>query len=723
MAKLHYKTRGNSAPQGKPRVWFCAHPDDHEPFLDPIARDLLTAQNCAVYYDEEPSAAYDADDFLSMLSHMNLFVMPITHRLLHTPNRAIDVELRHAVRHHIPVLPILQERGVEKDFNRICGDLQYLDPEEKDATAIPYGKKLATYLASVLIGDELAEQIRAEFDAYIFLSYRKKDRRHAQRLMRLIHRNDFCRDIAIWYDEFLTPGESFNDGIADALQKSAFVALAVTPNLVSETNYVMTVEYPKAKESAKPILPAELVPTDKTLLKALYENIPDTTDANDEAALSSALADTLQSLVIKENDGNPLHNYRIGLAYLGGIDVEIDHDRAFSLIVGAAEAKLPEAMKTLVSMYRNGDGVMRDLDKSLLWQRRLVEHTRDRYRETCDEHDAHAYVTALRDLGDQLCEARRMEEAKACYTELLTVCEEMHERFANLRTITDLGLAHGKLGDISNACGDPLAAKQFFMQAMAINEIIAEKTDSIEAKRNLSVSCNRLGDLAQAEGNLREARMFFMKALSIREHLANEIDDADTKCDLSVSYNRLGEIAQKLGSHYEAHMLFREALLLREAIASETGTVKARRDLYVSYERLGNLAQALGDLNTAKLLLTKCLEICEELMRETESFDSMRDLSILTVQVGDIAQDLGNTNEAQRLFLQGIEISEKLVRETEDIEAWDNLAVACYNAAFAIPEQKASYLTRALAIWTDLAHRYPNVKSFAERRDLVKECM
>ena len=93
------------------------------------------------------------------------------------------------------------------------GELQYLDPYAHDATAISYEEKLKKFLESVLISNEMAERIRKAFDAYIFLSYRKKDRKYANQLMRLIHSNPECRDIAIWFDEFLTPGESFKDSI------------------------------------------------------------------------------------------------------------------------------------------------------------------------------------------------------------------------------------------------------------------------------------------------------------------------------------------------------------------------------------------------------------------------------------------------------------------------------------------------------------------------------
>lgn len=215
--------------------------------------------------------------------------MPITTKLLCSQNVALDIEFKFALENHIPVLPLMQERGLEELFNLKCGDLQFLDEHNNDSTAISYTEKLEKYLASVLIGDELAAKIRAAFDAYVFLSYRKKDRKYAQELMHLIHKNDFCRDIAIWYDEFLTPGENFNDSIKEALQKSGLFVLTVTPNLINEPNYVMTTEYPMAKQDGKLILPAELVPTDREQLSEKYEDIPQPADAHNEAELSEAL--------------------------------------------------------------------------------------------------------------------------------------------------------------------------------------------------------------------------------------------------------------------------------------------------------------------------------------------------------------------------------------------------------------------------------------------------
>lgn len=385
MSNLKYKTRGNSSPQGKSRVYFCCHPEDFNRCFESISDEILAKQNCAVWYTDEV-IVHDEDFFLD-LKQMQLFVMPITTNLLCTENEAIDIEFKFAIENHIPVLPLMQESGLEKIFNKRCGDLQFLDKNNTDVTAISYDEKLKKYLETVLIGDELAEKIRAAFDAYVFLSYRKKDRRYAQELMRLIHKNEFCRDMAIWYDEFLTPGENFNDSIKVALQKSGLFVLTVTPNLVNEINYIMTTEYPIAKQEGKPILPAELVPTNREQLSEKYEDIPNPADAHNEAELSKALLESIKKIAIKENDNSPEHNFFVGLAYLGGVDVEVNIDYALHLITLAANSNFEFAISKLVDIYINGIGVDKDLRTALMWQEKLVDILQNNFYSALSENN------------------------------------------------------------------------------------------------------------------------------------------------------------------------------------------------------------------------------------------------------------------------------------------------------------------------------------------------
>ena len=254
MSALICITRGNTSPQGKPWVYFSCYPKEQALFLNSITQEILALYNCAIWYDPQPGTKCDWEERKLDLQEMQLFVIPVTGRLLSRSSDTMNREVPFALENHIPVLPLLEESGLEQLFNEEFQNIQFLDPHCQDPTALPYKDKLKKYLDSVLIGDELAAQVRAEFDAYIFLSYRKKDRRSAQQLMRLIHENDFCRGIAIWYDEYLTPGENFNQAIQDALEKSQLFALVVTPNLLENPNYVMSEEYPRAKKARKALL-------------------------------------------------------------------------------------------------------------------------------------------------------------------------------------------------------------------------------------------------------------------------------------------------------------------------------------------------------------------------------------------------------------------------------------------------------------------------------------
>ena len=80
MANLQYKTRGMSNPKGKPRVYFCCHEAEFDAYFEGISKELLELQNCAVWYAD--AAAVRDESFLADLGEMQLFVMPVTTKLL-----------------------------------------------------------------------------------------------------------------------------------------------------------------------------------------------------------------------------------------------------------------------------------------------------------------------------------------------------------------------------------------------------------------------------------------------------------------------------------------------------------------------------------------------------------------------------------------------------------------------------------------------------------------
>ena len=410
MAEFRYRVKNEKDIKDKPRVYFTCHPSDFDKYFDRVATDILRTQDCVIYYTADMTEPLSAENLSVDIHRMNLVVVPVTLRLLIENNRAMTVDIPYALEHGIPVLPLMMEEGIGDVYSRPdrFGERQFIIPDSRVETEISYEKKLADFLAAILTSDEAARRVRAAFDAYIFLSYRKKDRAHANELMKLIHENPKYRDIAIWYDEFLSPGESFRDNIARALSDSRIFALLVTPNLLETPNFVMDEEYPAARESGKPILPVEMVETDREELSRRYDGVPSPIPSADGGAVYAILADMLADLAIAENDTDPEHNYLIGLAYLNGIDVEVDRKRGMELITAAAEAGHLEAIAMLAYISReNGN------DPHLVkWTEKIYLYYLSTYGEE-DPHtlDAMCALAVAYDFGDSEKGIELMEKA------------------------------------------------------------------------------------------------------------------------------------------------------------------------------------------------------------------------------------------------------------------------------------------------------------------------
>ena len=528
MAALQYQTRGGSAPAGKAKVYFCSHSADREKYFEKIAGEILEEFNCAVYVRTDPFEEGLAFD----LQQMNLFVVPVTTALLTGSDPDADRELAIAKESNIPILPLMQESGLDALFAKKFGELQYLDEAALDDTAIPYREKLKTFLSAVLYGDELAEKVRAAFDAYIFLSYRKKDRQYAQKLMRLIHGNDFCRDVAVWYDEFLTPGEDFNDLIADALEKSSLFVLAVTPNVVNELNYIMSVEYPLAREQGKPIAPVEMVKTDPQLLKEKYEGIPDAVYAEDREKLAQLLKEKLSAIALSGR-GDARHEFFMGLAYLSGIDVEKDAQRALELLESSANAGLDEAYEKLVDIYYYGDGVPQDYKQALDWEWKLG----DKYGQIAEASRSDADLNILLQhrlrYGQLALDARFYEEAAKAYEVSYDAARQLaftsasdnplkkifgfakkvtgkNEYFAD--AVYDMLLCCGQLMRVFSEMGLADRAAEWGKKAAALSVSALEQFEEPRMQSEAIRIFSGMGDLCLTSGNVSGAEQWYEKA-------------------------------------------------------------------------------------------------------------------------------------------------------------------------------------------------------------------
>ena len=737
--KFEFKTPEMGDPRGKPKVYFSCHPADREAYFETLTDEVLAHAACAIWYDTEPEADYDLEELFGILGDMQLMVFGVTQRFLLQPNRAREVELPFALEKHIPVLPILVEPGLEWDFNKICAEVQLVNRNVADPTATPYEDVLDTFLKSVLIGDELAAKVRDAFDAYVFLSYRKKDRRHAQRLMRLIHENERFRDIAIWYDEYLVPGEDFNGAIRDAFNKSGLFALAVTPHLLEAGNYVKEVEYPlardrKSKQQDMEIVPVEMYEEDKQdprtdigELKKGYKEIPPVKDEHNRPELNSALLKALNSISKKENDGSSTHQFFIGLAYLCGIDVEVNYERALKLIESAArdpENPCYEATDKLVDMYMTGEGVKRDLREALKWQKTLTEQLRAAYAAHHDPDEHKGYGTRtframmkLSDLQRELGDSEALRTAE----EALAFGKELKDEVGIRETERDTAVIHNRIGSLYRDGRDYPRAKEHYREALEIYERLAREMGTARARRDLSIGLERTGDLYRKLRDPGQAEQVYTRALQLREDLAGDGTDPGARRDLASILVKLGNIRKGEKDYGSALELYRRAEEIDRVLAAEEKTDLARDDYGVSLLKTGDIYRKMGANREAAAAYGKAAETFSGIAERTDSLRSRKSLASALEKSAKAYDALGNREEAGRCIDKALWLREEAAGERPSDTTNNELAVTCYQAALFYRD--AETMRRALEIWEKLSEKDPGNREYRENAEHAREAL
>lgn len=728
--RLDYKTAEMGDPRGKPKVYFSCHPADFPIAFPLLPDDILAHSNCAIWYDTEPAMPYEEKELFDTLAGMQLLVFGVTQRFLREPNRAREKELPYALKQHIPILPILLEQGLEWEFNEKCAEVQLVNKYISNPTVTPYEEVLDTFLKSVLIGDDLAGKVRDAFDAYVFLSYRKKDRRHAQRLMHLIHENPQFRDIAIWYDEYLVPGEKFNDAIKAAFDKSGLFALAVTPHLLEPENYVMQVEFPLARDRKKEQRDMEIVPvemyeealgderTDQDALKDSYKEIPKVEDEHNRPELDTALTDALEKISKKENDGSARHRFFIGLAYLCGIDVEVNHKRALELITSAAEDPEPcfDATEKLVDMYLTGDGVERDAHKALEWQLKLTRQYRSEYEKNYspDEHKGFGTKTfrALIKLSDMQRDLGAKDAALRSAEEALQLGSELKDEVGVREVERDTAVICNRLGGLYRDRRDYSQAMKYYQQAYGIYERLAREIGTARARRDLSISLERLGDLHRKLKDSAQAEQEYSKAREIREDLAGDKTKPGPRRDLSSILVKLGNIRKSERDLDGALAYFREAMDIDRILAAELKTDQAKDDYAVSLLKTGDILRKRGDIHDAVECHGKAVAIFREISGHTWSLRSRKNLATALEKMTKSLESFFQREAAERCLDEALRIRRDISAEEQSDDARHELAVVWFQYGEFHHDYDAMH--NAWEIWTELSSRHPEYQMYAD---------
>lgn len=588
MVELKYKTRGNTSPYNKSKVFFASHPEDFKDCFDKITDLILQKQNCAIWYSEDQDKY--SDEALNELCQMQLIIIPVTVQFLETYNTAKEVIFSYAEEKHIPILPIAMEIGIENAFNAICGNRQCIGNLDYNYHNSKANQKLTEFLTTVLVGDELADKIRQSFDGYIFLSYRKIDHAKAKKLMRTIHSDPALKGVAIWYDEYLVPGEKFTESIQELIQKSDVFMMVITPNITEKNNYVIEVEYPLAQKLGKPIIPIQMQFTNQETLYQRFTNLPSLTTLDDvenwHDIFSGLLGDN-----DKENVDYMKHLFYLGMAYLKGIDVEIDYEKAKTLLEESAIQGYIEAAFKLANMYEKGECTEQNYSQSDKWYNHVIQLIMQQHEEA-KYFSKIAY--SIHRLSYRSSGGRYLE----WYKSLISLCDAY-------------GYADEKLAFYYNIIANNAIGAYYTTELKKVKEGIfyyeralrlctnAQQKKALDSRKLESAIYSNLGTMYDYLLNDQDtAREYYGKALHIRKRLSKENRVPETINDLILIYKNYSflfedrkEISTAIQYNERCVPLVRELLKLS---VLKYDIERYSKDLISLYLRISKMYERIG---------------------------------------------------------------------------------------------------------------------------------
>ncbi len=673
---LTYITRGQTSPIGKQRVYYAASEKDFG-YLNDAARHILRNVDVAIYYDDQNNTKNTSEQ---ELCGMDLVVLILSKDALSSMCDAFSRVLFKAYAKMIPILPLAVEDGVGGPFSDFCithhiGKMHILYPNKQDSTALSFAQKLKDYLKGTLIGHEEKEQIYRNFGGSVFLSYRKVDRAFAVDLMKLIHKNDDCRDCAIWYDEYLTAGESYDSEIKSYIDFCPVFLFLVTENMIKEDNYAIREEYKRAKELNKQIIVVDMIAESHTLPSYLLEDNR-YIGLQDIAKLPSVISEYVEKQTFSNDKERREHAYYLGLAYLHGIGVEKDKEYGSALVEAAAEQGLLKAMDTMVDFCVKE----KDILSAIRWQGCLKDYYGKLFQERENLESLQEYVRNLSCQGsyyEMIPDKKGMLE---CFDEIISLLQE-YEGWENNEDILDTAIiACDKLGNIYFSEWNPAdsasveclkSAQQYYMLEQHYAMKYDSMLNSFRAKRYFYTSRMRVVDiLGYTDITIEELIAEYKNVLVLMHQADEETPCYDSRADLFGGYQRLAELYEKKSAEqampYALKMLdyakqtwlehYEMERCLKYALAAEF-TAKLQM-------QLGENREAIRNLNIACKARIKYNETREQMgfVEEHSIYTMICNYSVLF----ELYLSLGDYETAALALKQGEHLKHLISKEPEE---------------------------------------------------------
>ena len=671
-----YRVRGEFSPNGLQKVFLSFYPGDIAQ-MEKIADDIQSISNCAVWYHTDTLTADDInlEDLEMKLQEMKLFVVIVSTNYLANDSLAKNWEYGFAMEHHIPILPIAVESGLEEYFaiemNHIhdgYGDIQLLKSEGADRTEIPYYQKLVRDLRAILLENKEVERIKQAFSGRIFLSYRKKDRRYANELMHTIHSISSLRNVSIWFDEFMFSGEKWRDQIGDALKQSDVFLLMISPSITEPDNYVIRKEYPAARKQDMTIVSVgknedkSAIPNIEEL-RQIFPGLRVLVDGDNADELESALWE-----ISTKTESTPEMDYLIGLAFLNGIEMEHDAEKAVSLIIASARQNVPEAVRKLAEMYWNGDGVAVNYENSIFWRKRLVELYEKKADEIKQPEEMLEFVRALESLAACLYDLSSFRDS-LLYAKLLT---KLMEQAAFFSDFSDFLHYHAQAYDLcSRNCrrlGLYNDAITYADKYYTLAEKQYEQKPSTNNLHNISIACERVGDAYYAIGDFDQTQNWYFRALEIDRRIDEKQKSAESAFALSASMLMLGDVNIQYGAYEKADQMYAEVVRLRKRILAAEDTDEHQKQYGEAVLARGTALLLHGEIGEADKRFAEAKEIFGNLAEKHGTIEAQHAYSVALNRCGKIYEENHDFTKARVQYTESLEIRRKILTKFRSMQ-------------------------------------------------------
>ena len=569
---------------------------------DKIINDLLShdaGMDCIVLYLEIPDMSIDEDILYNELRETQALVLWVTKELLQSLYAGNQLtEYRMAKKLKIPILPIAEHELLFEEFTRLTEAVHGIAMSDKE-----YRKKLKAQLETLLVSDDMKREIQNKaFTAGVFLSYRKMDIDAARVFMKKLHNIPEFEAVSIWYDNFLTAGRIFHDEIERSISESDAFVLLVTPNLPlknnrGEDNYVVSKEYPFARAQNKPIISVETTLLSDDERNAFADRFPkeQTINVDNPKILLAAFRKALGARRIASIKGGE-QAYLLGIAYLKGLGLEKDSDRAIRLLSLSAKRDNEwgyKSSKQLADIYEDGIASNLSFDNALHWRKRAAKLSERLYGNR-HENTALAYD----DIGGVYSQRMDLKNALHWFEKALAIREKAlgSGHPDTIDSYSSIGLVYLQQGDYSKTLD--------WLNRFTIakyNMILGKALKADCSDMTMAMLCTSVAAIYGNQRAYAQAIELFGRALKIYSNVSG-YEHPDTL----MTHVNIGNMYTHMGNYSNALECFNKTLTPFEKIlGAEHPTIA------MIYNNIGTVYMNKGDNSNALQFYSKALKILE----------------------------------------------------------------------------------------------------------------